>query len=79
MTLNPCDVDVVFVPMPAFDAKGCRLGYGKGFYDRVLARCSEDVIKTGFSFFEPVEAISDIDQYDIPLTFGITPNQIYEF
>jgi 5-formyltetrahydrofolate cyclo-ligase len=30
------DVDVVLVPGLAFDARGQRLGYGKGYYDRLL-------------------------------------------
>jgi len=77
--IDPCDVGMVFVPLLAFDNKGYRVGYGKGFYDRFLARCGDDIIKIGFSFFDPVAAISDIDQFDIPLTIGITPNQVYEF
>src|SRR5690606_20778678 len=31
------EVDMVLVPGLAFDARGTRLGYGKGFYDRFLA------------------------------------------
>ena len=73
------EIDMVFVPLLAFDKKGYRVGYGKGFYDRLLAGCREDVIKTGFSFFEPVDSIEDIDQFDVPLTTAITPNSIYEF
>lgn len=30
--------DVLIVPLAAFDARGHRLGYGAGFYDRTLAR-----------------------------------------
>jgi 5-formyltetrahydrofolate cyclo-ligase len=73
------EIDMVFVPLLAFDIKGYRAGYGKGFYDRLLANCREDIIKIGFSFFEPVDSIEDIDQFDVPLTTAITPNSIYEF
>jgi 5-formyltetrahydrofolate cyclo-ligase len=79
VAIDPMELGMVFVPLLAFDTKGYRVGYGKGFYDRFLARCSDDIIKIGFSFFEPVAAVSDIDQFDIPLTFGITPNKIYAF
>ena len=70
---------MVFVPMVAFDMKGYRVGYGKGFYDRYLPRCRPDVIKIGFSFFDPVDNIKDIADFDVPLNFCITPSRIYEF
>jgi 5-formyltetrahydrofolate cyclo-ligase len=77
--IHPEVIDMVFVPLLAFDKKGYRVGYGKGFYDRFLAACRKETIKTGFSFFDPVEAIDDISRFDVPLTIGITPNRIYEF
>ena len=30
------EIDVAFVPLLAYDTKGFRVGYGKGFYDRFL-------------------------------------------
>jgi 5-formyltetrahydrofolate cyclo-ligase len=77
--IDPQELGMVFVPLLAFDARGYRVGYGKGFYDRFLPRCSEEIISIGFSFFDPIPAIGDIDQFDVPLTIGITPNQLYEF
>ena len=35
-TIEPHLIDAVLVPMLAFDEKGHRAGYGKGFYDRFL-------------------------------------------
>lgn len=72
-------IDMVFVPMVAFDSRGFRVGYGKGFYDRYLPRCRPDVLKIGFCLFEPVELIRDIHDFDVPLNFCITPSRIYEF
>jgi len=77
--LTPEEIDLVFVPFLACDEKGYRVGYGKGFYDRFLATCRPDILKVGFSYFEPVEHISDINQFDVPLNICITPNRIYEF
>ena len=31
-------IDIVIIPLLAFDNKGARVGYGKGLYDRFLAR-----------------------------------------
>jgi 5-formyltetrahydrofolate cyclo-ligase len=77
--IDPQMLHAVFVPLLAFDLRGFRVGYGKGFYDRFLARCSPDVMKLGFSYYKPVDRIEDADTYDIPLNVCITPERIYEF
>lgn len=77
--IDPQLIDAVFVPLLAFDTKGYRVGYGKGFYDRYLVRCAQDVVKIGFSFFEAIEAIDDINEFDVPLNYCITPLRVYEF
>lgn len=73
------EIDIIFVPLLAFDKNGHRLGYGKGFYDRFLPQCRKDCMKIGFSYFEPLDAIPGIHQFDVPLHAGITPDAIYEF
>lgn len=77
--MDPETIDLVLIPLLCFTTKGFRVGYGKGYYDRFLVRCKPDVIKLGFSFFDPVDAIEDIDQFDVPLSYCITPSRIYEF
>jgi 5-formyltetrahydrofolate cyclo-ligase len=72
-------LDIVLVPMLAFDLYGYRVGYGKGYYDRYLKNCREDCLKIGLSYFEPVDAIEDTDDFDVPLDLCITPQQIYVF
>ena len=52
-TAPEVDPDIVLVPMLAFDAKGCRLGYGGGYYDRTLAlRKRKSVVVVGFAYDE---------------------------
>lgn len=72
-------IDVVFVPLLAFDAKGHRVGYGKGFYDRFLAACKPDVIKIGLSFFEAEENNIPHNDTDIALDYCVTPKRVYRF
>lgn len=72
-------IDLVLIPLLCFDKKGYRVGYGKGYYDRFLAECRPDVIKIGLSVFEPVDEITDIDEFDIKLNYCITPNKIWSF
>jgi 5-formyltetrahydrofolate cyclo-ligase len=72
-------IEVVFVPLLAFDKKGHRVGYGKGFYDILLSECKPETIKIGLSFFEAEESITDVFEGDIQLDFCVTPNSIYSF
>ncbi|MCF4100741.1 5-formyltetrahydrofolate cyclo-ligase [Gillisia sp. M10.2A] len=72
-------IDVVFVPLLAFDEKGHRVGYGKGFYDKFLAECKKEVIKVGVSLFEAEKAIPGLLSSDIALDFCITPRKVYSF
>ncbi len=73
------EIDAILIPLLAFDERGYRVGYGKGFYDRFLTKCSKDIIKIGLSYFEPIDVIDDIDSNDIRMDYCITPDLIYKF
>jgi 5-formyltetrahydrofolate cyclo-ligase len=77
--VEPHEIDIVFVPFLVCDMHGYRVGYGKGFYDKYLARCREDIIKIGFNYFDPIEKIEDRNSFDVPLDYCITPEKVYEF
>lgn len=72
-------IDVVFVPLLAYDTNGNRIGYGKGFYDRFLAECKPDVIRVGLSFFPPETTLFTVDATDIRLDFCVTPTEVFHF
>ena len=72
-------IDVVFVPLLAFDTKGNRIGYGKGFYDKFLSECKPEMIKIGLSFFEAEEKIEASFVNDIPINICVTPEKTYYF
>lgn len=64
---DPYDIEAVLVPGLAFDQKGYRLGYGKGYYDRFLPCCSPEAFLCGAAYgFQLVETIYPADN-DIPL------------
>ena len=66
-------IDLVFVPLLISDKKNYRVGYGKGFYDRFLAECRSDVKTIGLNFFQSIDTIEDINEFDIPLHQVIYP------
>jgi 5-formyltetrahydrofolate cyclo-ligase len=72
-------IEVVFVPLLAFDSFGNRVGYGKGFYDKFLSECQAETIKIGLSFFEPEELIADVFDNDVKLDYCVTPEHVYTF
>jgi 5-formyltetrahydrofolate cyclo-ligase len=74
----PTTIELMIVPLLSFDEKGNRVGYGKGFYDKLIQECSSTLLKIGFSFFNP-EIIDDVNNLDKKLDFCITPECIYEF
>lgn len=77
--ISPEKLDLVFVPLLAFDKRGNRVGYGKGYYDTFLSQCRKDVVKVGLSFFEAEEKITDIHNADVKLDYCVTPNRVYSF
>ncbi|MGM9476596.1 5-formyltetrahydrofolate cyclo-ligase [Pedobacter sp. GSP4] len=75
--LHHTEIDLVIIPLLAFDKQGFRVGYGKGFYDRFLQNTNAQ--KIGLSLYPAVEKIDDVNEYDIRLDFCITPTEIIKF
>lgn len=62
----PEDVDVVLVPALALDARGHRVGYGRGFYDRVLASMPGACAVALVYDFQLVAEVPD-EPFDVPV------------
>jgi 5-formyltetrahydrofolate cyclo-ligase len=71
--------DFVFVPMLAVDKSGHRVGYGKGFYDRFLRKCSSSCQFIGLHYFAVEDAISDVLPTDVRLNAVVTPEKVVRF
>lgn len=75
----PQSLDIVLVPLLAIDVLGNRVGYGKGFYDRFLTHVSSHALKVGVSLEEPVGLVNDINSFDIPMNYLISPFGVKSF
>lgn len=71
----PRDIEVAIVPMIAFDAKGHRLGYGAGYYDRFLKK-NPHIIKIGISFSCQEEPHIHSGPNDIQMDYIVTEQGI---
>ena len=77
--VQPSEIDLVIVPLLAFDLKGHRVGYGKGYYDHFLSQCRPEIQKIGVSLFTAIAAIADVHEKDMALDTVLTPEKIYTF
>jgi len=69
---EPYQLDVIVVPMVAFDDSNNRLGYGGGNYDAYLPRMRSDALVLGVAFEEQRVLQVPKHPYDIPLPFIVT-------
>ena len=60
-------LDMIIVPLVAFDRTGARLGYGGGCYDRYLPMLSPACLIVGIAFEEQRVDHVPTDAHDLPL------------
>ena len=79
--LAPLDtLDIILVPLVAFDARGQRLGMGGGFYDRTLQHWHQHgVLPAGLAHCCQQVPALPTEQWDIPLPVIITPEKVWQW
>lgn len=66
---------ILLVPLAAFDRRGCRIGYGKGYYDRALTELGPTLsIGIGYAAQE-IEAVPD-EPHDRRLDWIVTEREV---
>lgn len=82
--LTPHELDIVLLPLIAFDLHGNRLGSGAGYYDKTFAFLNEkNIIKKpkliGLAYeFQKIDEIPS-ESWDVPLDVVITEKNFYRF
>lgn len=71
------EIDVIFVPGIAFDPYGHRLGYGKGYYDRLIGK-HPDVTFIGVCSDEFCIERLPVDPWDTRVDFVVSQAGIYK-
>jgi 5-formyltetrahydrofolate cyclo-ligase len=71
--------DLILLPFNAMDARGYRLGYGAGYFDRTLAAMDPRPYVVGVGFSVGVVADVHPQAHDIPVNCRVTETGICHF
>lgn len=73
--VRPQALDAVLAPGVGFDARGNRLGYGGGHFDRLLGRLRRGIPVIGVAFDEQVVTRLPVQAHDRPVDVVVTPTR----
>ena len=78
---RPPRLDLIVLPLVAFDAQGRRLGMGGGYYDRLLAcpRASRRPLRVGYAFAAQEVAAVPSAAHDVRLDAVVTERGLWRF
>lgn len=71
------EVDLMVVPGVGFDLSGHRLGYGRGFYDRLLGDLEQRPLLVGLAFEQQVVARLPRDPHDVHVDLLVTEGHVW--
>ncbi len=77
--IDHLQIDLILVPLLTFDKNGHRLGYGGGFYDRMMPHLNPNCVKVGYSLFKMENELLPTEAHDITLDYSIWPNGCIKF
>jgi len=72
-------LDLLLVPGVAFDMAGHRLGYGKGFYDRILHGRAAHALLVGLCFEQQLIGKLPVETHDVRMDMIITEERTLGF
>lgn len=72
------NLDMIIIPALAADKKGYRIGYGKGYYDRLLKQINYPILKVILTYSDLLLATIYPDTFDEKCDIIITDKEIYK-
>lgn len=72
------EVDLILVPGVAFDARGGRIGHGKGYYDKMLEHVRSETTLVSLAFECQMFAEIPMQDHDIPMDKVVTEQKVYQ-
>ena len=69
-------VDIIFVPGIVWDREGYRLGWGRGYFDRVIKNLPPHVRSAGLAFNMQLIGRVPRDQFDVPVDMVVTESRV---
>ncbi len=76
------DPDILIVPVVAFDQKGNRVGFGKGYYDATLRalRNRTNILAVGYAYAEQAVLMKlPTENHDEKIDMVVTPQRVFDF
>ncbi|NCO84597.1 MAG: 5-formyltetrahydrofolate cyclo-ligase, partial [Nitrospirae bacterium] len=72
------DMDLIIIPGAAFDASGNRLGYGAGFYDRLLTGMKKIIPVIAPAYEEQIVEKIPSEPHDVKVSKIVTDKRVIE-
>jgi len=76
LNVNTGSIDIIAMPGIAFDASGCRVGYGGGYYDRLLKTISSRTVRIALAYKTQVMDKIPVEPHDQRVNKIVTENGV---
>lgn len=78
MPVDPEEIDLVIVPGVVFDKQLNRIGFGKGYYDKILIKLKPSAVKIAVAHEFQVFELIPTEEHDIKMDMIITEKSIWD-